>query len=190
MISRARKRLDETRYDVLKNNCEHFVTWSMCGLKVSLQVKSWYLWAREVTYSAVAGTYNCIGKKVNEKVTIPLLIKLAANASDEVAGFICKNARYIGFGLAILIEAGLASYEILKAFNDHSQTSEEFKTKFVDVVAKAVFRLSFGMIGSIVGSVAGGPLASLIGGAIGAGLGHMIAAMITWLYENYFYVEG
>lgn len=62
VISRARRRLDETRYDVLKNNCEHFVTWSMCGLKVSLQVKSWYLWAREVTYSTVAGTYNCIGK--------------------------------------------------------------------------------------------------------------------------------
>ena len=186
VISRARTRLHETRYDVLKNNCEHFVTWSMCGLKVSLQVKSWYIWAREVTYSTVAGAYNYIGKKVNEKVTIPLLIKLAANASDEVAGFICENSQYIGFGLAILIEAGLASYEIWKAFNDHSQTSEEFKTKLVDVVAKAVCRLGFGVIGSLVGGIAG-PLASLIGGAIAAGLGHMIAAMISWVYS---YVEG
>lgn len=191
VISRACKRRNENRYDFLKNNCEQFVTWSMCGLKVSLQVKSWYIWFREVVYSVFAGAFNWFGKKVNEKVISPLLIKLAANASDEVAGFICENTEDIGFVLAISIEAGLATYEILKARNDRSQTREESKTKLVDVVAKAVCRLSFGITCSLLGSVAGGPLASLSAGAGGAALGHLIAAMvINLLCKNYFYVEG
>ena len=79
VIKRAFTRLGENWYDILKNNCEHFVTWSMCGLKVSLQVEQWYLTAREVAYSAFTGLYDFARNKTKEKVVLPLLIKLQAN---------------------------------------------------------------------------------------------------------------
>ena len=191
VIERARKRLNETHYDLLKNNCEHFVTWSMCGLKVSLQVKSWYIWLREAAYSAFAGAYDCIRKKVSDEAIIPFLIKAIANISDECAGFLCRNAQFLGYGIAFLMEAGLACYEISKARNDHVLTSEEYNAKWYDVVLKAGFRFFCGMGGSLFGGWYWGTIAgSLLGGAFGAGLGHILAAGMTWLCENWFYMDG
>ena len=91
VIKRASKRLGENCYDILKNNCEHFVTWSMCGLNVSLQIEQWYLTAREVAYSAFTGLYD-FGRNITTKKVLPLLINLQANVSDEVAAFILSTA--------------------------------------------------------------------------------------------------
>ncbi|XP_068713677.1 uncharacterized protein [Montipora foliosa] len=188
VIERARSRINETCYDFLKNNCEHFVTWCKCGLNVSRQVESWYLWAREVVYSVFAGVHDFV-KKI---AFVPLLIKIAANASDEIAGFIRTHSEMMGFGFGILLEAGWASYQIYKAFK-HTKTSREFRSKLVDVGAKAVCRLGGGILGSFLGLLicpAGGLAASLVGGAIGAGLGHLLGALIAWLFENLAYFDG
>ena len=126
-----------------------------------------------------------------EKV-LPLLIKLQANVSDELAVFINENALYVGYGLAILMEAGLAGHEIYKSYT-YCKTIEEFKVKFVDIVAKAACRLGFGIVGSCIGTAvcpAAAPIASLVGGAIGAGLGHLFGALIGWWYENSPYMDG
>ena len=191
VIKRAFTRLGEDWYDILKNNCEHFVTLSMCGLKVSLQVEQWYLTAREVAYSAFTGQYD-FGRNITTKKVLPLLIKLQANVSDEVAAFINENALYVGYGLAILMEAGLAGYEMYKSWT-YCKTTEEFDVKFTDIVAKAVCRLGFGFVGSWIGTAvcpAAAPIASLVGGAIGAGLGHLFGALIAWWYENSAYMDG
>ncbi|CAH3022845.1 unnamed protein product [Porites evermanni] len=191
VIKRAFTRLGENWYDILKNNCEHFVTWSMCGLKVSLQIEQWYLTAREVAYSAFTGLYD-FGRNITKEKVLPLLIKLQANVSDELAAFINENALYVGYGLAILMEAGLAGHEIYKAYT-YCKTIEEFKVKFVDIVAKAACRLGFGIVGSCIGTAvcpAAAPIASLVGGAIGAGLGHLFGALIGWWYENSPYMDG
>ena len=146
VIARAFTRKGENCYDILKNNCEHFVTWSMCGLNVSLQIEQWYLTAREVAYSAFTGLYDFARNKTTKKV-LPLLIKLQANVSDEVAAFINENALYVGYGLAILMDTGLAGYEIYKVCT-YCMTAEEFEIKFVDIVAKAACRLLCGITGS------------------------------------------
>lgn len=184
VIKRARSRVNETWYDLLKNNCEHFVTWCKCGLSVSRQVKSWYLWTREVVYSVIVGLYDYVKKKA-----VPLLIKIAANASDEVAGLICAHSELVGLVLGISLEAGLAIHEIYKAFY-YTKTSREFWSKLVDVVAKAVCRLGGGYLGSWLGTMMGGLLGSLICGAIGAGLGHIVGAFISWCFENCEYIDG
>ena len=189
VIERARSRKNEPCYDLLKNNCEHFVTWCKCGLNVSLQVESWYLWARDLLYSAFAGLYDFVKKKA----FVPLLTKIAANASDEVAGFICENAEWIGFGIGILLEAGLASYEIYKAFKYHNKTTREFWAKLAEIVAKAICRVGGGYVGSLLGPLicpAGGVLSSFLGGALGAGLGHLLGSAIAWCFENYAYFDG
>lgn len=177
VIERARTRIGETRYDFLKNNCEHFITWSICGLKVSLQVKNWFLWAQDIVCSVLVGLYDIGKRKIKEKAG-PLLIKGAANVSDEVVGVL----------LGIVLEAVMARYEIRKAFTDHSKTEREYRAKKVEIVAKASGRVAGGNFGSWLGPLmcpAGGLLSSLIGGAIVAGLGHVIGAVIAWVYENY-----
>ena len=109
-----------------------------------------------------------------------------------MAAFIGKNALYVRYGLAILMKAGLASYEMYKSWT-YCKTTEEFEVKFVDIVAKAACRLVCGITGSCIGTAvcpAAGPIASLVGGAIGAGLGHLIGALIGWWYENSPYMDG
>lgn len=182
VIERARSRKGEPCYDFLKNNCEHFVTWCKCGLNVSLQVKSWYVWARDLFYSLTGGLYNSAVKGG------ALLITIAANASDEVASFISANIDWLGFVIGILIELGWARYQIYKAFKYHKKTKREFLTKLVESVAKPICRLGGGIGGSLLGPAvcpAGGLLSSFIGGAIGAGLGHLLGVAITWSFERF-----
>lgn len=50
-IERAYSRLGEDKYNVITNNCEHFVTWCVMGLAISQQVNSVLLGAAEVTLS-------------------------------------------------------------------------------------------------------------------------------------------
>jgi Lecithin retinol acyltransferase len=40
IVLRARSRLDECRYDLLNNNCEHFCNWCLLGESRSQQVES------------------------------------------------------------------------------------------------------------------------------------------------------
>src|SRR3984893_6836409 len=39
IVSRARSRLGESRYDLLRNNCEHFCNWCLLGENRSFQVE-------------------------------------------------------------------------------------------------------------------------------------------------------
>jgi Lecithin retinol acyltransferase len=41
VVRRARSRLGENRYHPLKNNCEHFCEWCVCGVPRSFQVDRW-----------------------------------------------------------------------------------------------------------------------------------------------------
>ncbi len=41
VLRRARSRLGENAYDVLRNNCEHFVHWCLRGRPYSAQVARW-----------------------------------------------------------------------------------------------------------------------------------------------------
>ena len=197
VIKRARSRVGESYYDFLKNNCEHFVTWSMCGLKVSLQVKSWYMMLRELMYSATAGGRDSITKVGCEKL-VPVIIKIVANISDDAALFMAKASPYVAYGLGIAIESGLVIYGIRKAIKQREEgilikTDEEFNAKIVEIVAKALGRVSCGIAGSIIGAAAvpvAAPVASLVGGAIGAFVGHYVGAIIGWVYENRCYIDG
>ena len=198
VIERAYFRIgkNERYYDALRNNCEHFVTWCICGLKVSLQVKSWPI----ALYFLIEGSLYSCREKIKDAGIQSLLLMIAANASDELAGLICENSELIGFGLAIAIEAGMAVYNIYRAVN-HCETSSEFFVEFFNIVAKAACRLGAGFVGSSAGAAVGGPLLSFIGGAvgaaacgpllsfiggaIGASIGNLVGFMIGRAYEDF-----
>ena len=79
-------------HDMLKNNCEHFRVF-VC-FKVGLQIERLYLTAWEVAYSAFSTGLYDFGRNITTKKVLPLLIKLQANVSYELATFIYENALY------------------------------------------------------------------------------------------------
>ena len=64
------------------------------GFKVDLQIERLYLTAREVAYSAFSTGLYDFGRNITTKKVLPLLIKLQANVSYELATFIFENALY------------------------------------------------------------------------------------------------
>jgi hypothetical protein len=40
VVRRARSRLGENRYHIIRNNCEHFCEWSLSGVSRSRQLES------------------------------------------------------------------------------------------------------------------------------------------------------
>lgn len=199
VIKRAKGRREESWYDILENNCEHFVYWCKCGLKVSLQVKSWHPLVRDFLHSLVAAfkegsihlvslltralvaSKNYIIKGTEEQVASPLA-RFLANVSDELAGLLSKKyaANIVGFALGLVLEIGVGWYEFQKA-NEQRKTGliesdELLKAKKVEIVAKGAGRSGLGLAGSLIGGAVGGPVGSLICGAIGGAAGHLLGS--------------
>lgn len=74
-VERAVSRLGEDWYNVLVNNCEHFVTWCITGFHSSSQVNSAII--------AIAGSYKAIKELKNAKRAIELA-SIVASASNTV----------------------------------------------------------------------------------------------------------
>ncbi len=53
VVRRARSRLNEDRYRLLTNNCEHFSAWCLCGESRSKQVQAWLAQPRSALLGAV-----------------------------------------------------------------------------------------------------------------------------------------
>lgn len=187
VISRAesRSRKKERDYHLFSNNCEHFVTWCICGLNTSLQVQSWYqpVWdtTKAVGTAAIEGlkTYG-ISKGV------PMFLKAVGNVSDEILGVVSSSMTAAGFVVGGAIETGFAAWSIFKDLERMKEgrlSKSQFKINSVSTVSKAVGHIAGGIAGSIIGSVAG-PLGSVVGGAIGYGAGHVVGSAVGWCYEH------
>lgn len=177
VIENAKNRIGENSYSLFKNNCEHFVTWCICGLKVSLQVKWWHQPGFEVVKSVGAGLINLGGNKSVQG----LLVKLLANVSDEVIRSVITfsaDTFLVVHLVAVVIEVLWARHELNK-FKDppkDPKDEEEFKVARVEIVSKVLGRLIFG--------IAGSSYCGLLGGVIGAGLGHCLGFGAGCLYKH------
>lgn len=163
VIKNAKNRLGENSYSLFKNNCEHFVTWCICGLKVSLQVKWWHQPGFEVVKSVGAG-----------KSVQAVLVKLLANLSDEAINTFADNVLLV-YGVGVLIEVVWAYYELNKD-PPFAKNEEDFNVARFEILSKVLGRLILG----IGGSVYCGPL----GGVIGAVLGHWLGFGAGCLYKH------
>ena len=170
VIENAKNRIGENSYSLFENNCEHFVTWCICGLKVSLQVKWWHQPGFEVLKSVGVGLIN-LGENKSLKA---LLFKLLANLSDETINIFTDNFLVV-YGVGIIMEVLWALHELNKD-PPFAKDKEEFNVERVEIVSKVLGRVIFG----IAGSVYCGPL----GGFIGAGLGHSLGFGAGWLYKH------
>ncbi len=67
VIRRARSRLGENRYSVLRNNCEHFSEWCISGEPRSSQVDRWLAAPRRVLHASMLRARNAM-HRVGESI--------------------------------------------------------------------------------------------------------------------------
>lgn len=174
MKKRAESRLKENSYDLIKNNCEHFVAWCKCGLNVSLQVEDWVIMVRTAFYTLVAAIKDH---------SINGVIQVLANISDDIAVFI-KSSSSLPFVVGIVLELLLGFYQTYLLYClSHNKVikDEHWNAEIHEIWSKGSCRVIGGCVGSIVGCAFG---VMAIGGPIGAGLGHMMIALYQWLRQN------
>ena len=181
VIRRALKRKDEKFYHLIKNNCETFVMWCLCGLKISLQVTP----LRKALCEIVSGIVRSIWHGLQQifKVVAELIDDVAAAIGrgaprsafgQTVPGAISKVGLGVGVAVTVIAEAVMAGYDIRKAFKQWKDTKliesrEEFIKEVTDIVLLALSRSGGSIVGMIVGQMVI-PI-PVVGGLVGAVLG-------------------
>jgi len=83
-VERAKSRLGEDWYNVLLNNCEHFVAWCIMGIHHSQQV-SQLIAAIALSKTKLAGPVS-VGRMIADRVMGPTILTSSAAASTAGAG--------------------------------------------------------------------------------------------------------
>ncbi|XP_031574627.1 uncharacterized protein LOC116308362 [Actinia tenebrosa] len=175
IVRRAKSRVGKKKYNVLTNNCEHFVVWCICGLKVSLQVTTRCFWGKESLKLLCSTIRECgiLAGSLGLGYGL-LLLKVLDNVSDKIFIKILsgpENAAFnVGIAIALVIKLSLCCYEIRKALDERKSeeilTDNDLDAKIVEIVTKAWFHwqlsfagffagLPYGLIGSLVGVIVG-----------------------------------
>lgn len=193
VIDRALTRKDEKFYNLIKNNCETFVMWCLCGLKISLQVTP----LRKALCETGSGILRWIwhGLQQSPKMVTELLDDFAVaigrgatrSAFGQAApGAISKVGVGVGVAVTVIVEAVMVGYDIRKASKKWKDTEliesrEEFIEEVTDIVLLALFRSGGSISGMVVGQIVI-PI-PVVGGLVGAVLGvlggHLIAKLIS-----------
>ena len=193
VITRALKRKDENFYHLMKNNCETFVMWCLCGLKISLQVTP----LRKALYETGSGVLRSIWHGLQQifKVVAELLDDFAAaigrGATRSAVGQAAPKALSkvgvgVGVAVTVIIEAVMAGYDIYKASKKWKDTEviesrEEFIKEVTDIVLLGLFRSGGSIAGMVVGQlvipipVVGG----LVGAVLGVLGGHLLGKIVS-----------
>ena len=179
VISRALERKDEKFYHLLKNNCESFVMWCLCGLKVSLQVTP----LRKALYVTGSGVLRSIWHGLQQifKVGTELLDDFAVAIGRGATKAVSKIGAGVGAAVTVIIEAVMAGYDIRNAYKmwkaELIRSREEFFKEVTDIVLLALFRSGGSIIGMVVGQVLI-PI-PIVGGLAGAVLGNLGGHLIA-----------
>ena len=179
VIRRAKKRKDESWFDLVNNNCETFVMKCLCDLEVSTQVTTTVENLCEVGRVLVKALRLglCQGGKA---IVDDVLLVAFRGSIRSLAGL------GVGSGLTIIAETVLACHDISEAIKkmDKGVTvkdREELIKEVKDIVVSGACR----SVGSIVGMIAGQllipiPVAGgIIGGFVGLLIGHLSSKKLT-----------
>lgn len=184
VISRALNRNGEKFYHLMKNNCETFVMWCLCGLKISLQATP----LRKALCETGSGVLRSIWHGLQQifKVVTELVDDFAVaiergakrsavgQASQAAPKALSKVGVGVGAAVTVIIEAVMAGYDIRNAYKKWKDTQviesrEEFIGEVTDILLLALFRSGGSIIGMVVGQVVI-PI-PVVGGLVGAVLG-------------------
>jgi len=66
-VERAFSRLGENEYNIIFNNCEHFVNWCISGMHSSAQIKKYTLNAGALGYAALQGLGDMVSRAMSRR---------------------------------------------------------------------------------------------------------------------------
>ena len=191
IIERAQKRIDEDSYHPMRNNCESFVMWCLCGLNISPQAtrmrKTLYETGHAILKTGFRGTQQGIKTIFKEGIQFldDFVVYLSGAGIKEGAiaqfceSFLSHLGRLgldVGALVSILIEIGVAGKNICNDWEKYSSgviSEEKFLKDAADKVMGAVFRSG----GSVTGMIAFGGAGSLFGVFVG----HLVACILSEL---------
>ena len=190
IIERARKRIDEDSYHPMRNNCESFVMWCLCGLNISTQATRMRRTLFETGHAILKtglfrGTQQGVKTLFKEGIQFldDFVVYLSGAGIKEGAfAQICESSLSqlgrvgldVGALVSIIIEIGVAGKNIYSAWEKYSSgviSEEKLLKDAADKVLGAVFRSG----GSVAGMIAFGVAGALFG-VFG---GHLVAYILS-----------
>jgi len=84
-IERAYSKLGEDSYNLIFNNCEHFVNWCFYGFKTSSQVN-------DVVSTVAIATNGCLKRKGTEAVVSTIIEQISRDVTKKAAGHVLTSA--------------------------------------------------------------------------------------------------
>ena len=185
VTKRAEDRKGEKWYNIVRNNCETFVMYCLCGLQISPQVTSAVEKMSEVGGLFVKSARHAahqLGKAVLESIDDVLFAARGAPRS------VLPRAAGLGVGAAVtvIVECFLAYRDICETKKKWNagiiiKTRREFIKEVISVVVMATSRT----VGSVVGMIAGQFLipvpvvGAIIGAVVGLCASHWCAKKFT-----------
>ena len=189
-VSRGRRRLNEVKYSLITNNCEHFVRWCKTGFDKSVQVDSVFNTLKRIgtnltsclpseAFKGLKIIFSKIGGLV-----VPGVVNEARQMIGESAALVTGQqvCKYLGMGAIVAIEAvsvGHDIYQASKLRKDDKISRDEFVNVVVRRTAQGVAGAAGAAIGAHVGQVVipvpvvGALVGCTLGALLGHGLGHI-----------------
>ena len=197
VVERAREKVGEPGYNLLKKNCEHFATECKTGTGYCVQVKWAWGKTKEALHAgagnfAKAGTrLGCaVAKEVSKQTGKSVTESSAKVGVAEMAEGISIGSNWVGAGLVADIEIAHGAYDIChihKKYKAGEMTKRDFQVTTTQRVSEGVvgggLAIGASIGGEALGGLTGGAIGTLIapgpGTAIGAAVGDFIGSVFA-----------
>ena len=195
VVTKARTRLGEAKYNLLTNNCEHFARWCKTNHHRSTQVESFAetlgRWGRASIGFATKFVFKSATKYLTKDAipnagtvamdTLQLgnMALAGGGACAEEAYSTCSKANkalgWVGMGTLIAIE-GISCVRDIREAGKHCRQGQIDRREFLNVVVKRVTQGAGGVVGTAVGGNVGQAVIPLpvVGGLVGCTLGYFL----------------
>ena len=195
IVERAEKRKEETFYHLMKNNCESFVMWCLCGLNITLQAtplrKALFEGSSALLKAGVRGVQQGIKAVIKEGVQFvdDILVQFTGGSFTEsaVGKFVERALPELkldgGLVLAVVVEIGGAGKDIYNAYKKWTdgkviQSSQEFVKEVAGILLGACSRPGISAAGMTF-------IGGLVGAVLGVIGGHLLARLVSYLMLGY-----
>ena len=191
IIRRARYRKNETYYDVVTNNCESFVMWSMCNINFSLQSATTPVMTVFAFFKGVIMSFFQLCRNL-PKISVEI-VERALNCSclgNAIESQGIESLSMIGctagLAVALVLDVACLALSIWRAKKQWDKgilirTRHEFIKEVVHAVILHFVRFGAGAVGFFIGQIflpipfVGG----IVGGFVGSAIGHWLGKCIS-----------
>ncbi|KAH3877339.1 hypothetical protein DPMN_001202 [Dreissena polymorpha] len=188
VLSRARSKLGETKYNLMANNCESLASFCKTGVSESCQVR--WLWGKlkETANIVNAKIYTSVPKVIATLTVQETLESAVGLTLAEGVEKVSKASNYVGAGIVVVIEGAHMVWDLSKMYErrqDGKLTRKDFIESSTQRFMEALCAAGLAIVGSLGGEALGGTIGGVIGSAmpvigtaVGAAVGVFIGSII------------